>query len=120
MYLESQLLTTRRIASDYTRYPEGPSAQYVRTLVPKTIHLIAFGTKLLKYSVLGPSGVRKAYVKSFLGIFLPLTSYTPPKQPRLSGCRLPNRAHQGPFVFYWGLLGLQCKDLRNLCYNFLS
>ena len=37
-------------------YPEGPSTQYLRTLVPKTIPLMAFGTRVLKYWVLGPSG----------------------------------------------------------------
>ena len=38
-------------------YPEGPSTQYLRTLVPKTIPLMVFGTKGLKYWVLGPSGL---------------------------------------------------------------
>ena len=37
--------------------PEGPSTQYSRTLGPKTIPLMAFGTKVLKYWVLGPSGI---------------------------------------------------------------
>ena len=36
--------------------PEGPSTQYLRTLVPKTIPLMVFGTRVLKYWVLGPSG----------------------------------------------------------------
>ena len=36
-------------------YPEGPSTQYLRLLVPKTIPLV--GTKDLKYWVLGPSGI---------------------------------------------------------------
>ena len=43
-------------------YPEGPSTQYLRTLVPKSIPaipLMAFGTRVLKYWVLGlgPSGL---------------------------------------------------------------
>ena len=38
-------------------YPEGPSTQYFRSLVPKTIRLMAFGTRDLKHWVLGPSGL---------------------------------------------------------------
>ena len=37
--------------------PEGPSTKYLRTLVPRTIPLMAFGTRVLKYWVLGPSGM---------------------------------------------------------------
>ena len=36
-------------------YPEGPSTQYSRTLVPKTVLGVVFGTRVLKYWVLGPS-----------------------------------------------------------------
>ena len=36
--------------------PEGPSTQYLRTLVPKTIPFMAFGTRVLKCWVLAPSG----------------------------------------------------------------
>ena len=36
--------------------PEGPSTQYLRTLVPKAIKGRVFGTRVLKYWVLGPSG----------------------------------------------------------------
>ena len=36
--------------------PDGPSTQHSRTLVPKTIPLIAFGTKVLAYLVHGPAG----------------------------------------------------------------
>ena len=36
--------------------PGGLSTQSFRTLVPKTILLMAFGTRVLKYWVLGPSG----------------------------------------------------------------
>ena len=34
----------------------GPSTQYLRTLGPKTMLLMVFGTRVLKYWVLGPSG----------------------------------------------------------------
>ena len=36
--------------------PEGPSSQYLRPLVPKTIQGVFFGSRILKYWVLGPSG----------------------------------------------------------------
>ena len=40
------------------RYPRRvPSTQYLRTLVPKTILCVACGTSVLKYWVLGPSGI---------------------------------------------------------------
>ena len=35
---------------------EGPSTQYLRTLVPKAIEGMVFGIRVLKYWVLGPSG----------------------------------------------------------------
>ena len=35
---------------------EGPSTQHLRTLVPKTIPLMVFGTRVLKFWELGPSG----------------------------------------------------------------
>ena len=38
-------------------YPEGPSTQCFRTLVLKTIPFMVFGTRVLKYWVLGPSGI---------------------------------------------------------------
>ena len=37
-------------------YPEGPSTQHLRTLVPKAITGMVFGIRVLKYLVLGPSG----------------------------------------------------------------
>ena len=37
-------------------FPEGPSTQYLRSMVPKTIPLMVFGTRVLNYGVLGPSG----------------------------------------------------------------
>ena len=36
--------------------PEGSTTQYLRSLVPKTILLMVFGTRVLKYWVLGRSG----------------------------------------------------------------
>ena len=41
----------------YMAYPEGPSTHCLRTLVPNTIPYMAFGTRVLKYWVLGPSGI---------------------------------------------------------------
>ena len=35
----------------------GPSAQYLRTLVPKTTQGMAFGTRVLEYWVFGPLGL---------------------------------------------------------------
>ena len=37
-------------------WPLGPSTQYLRTLVPKTLMGMVFGTRVLKCWVLGPSG----------------------------------------------------------------
>ena len=37
--------------------PGGPSTQYLRCLVPNTIKNMVFGTTVLKYWVLGPSGL---------------------------------------------------------------
>ena len=36
--------------------PQGPSTQYLRSLVPNTIKSMVFGTRNLNYWVLGPSG----------------------------------------------------------------
>ena len=41
-------------------YPEGTSTQYLRPLIPNTIKGMVFGTKVLKYFVLGPSGLTLA------------------------------------------------------------
>ena len=38
-------------------FPKGPYTAHVRTLVPKTIPGMAFGTRLLKWAVYGPFGV---------------------------------------------------------------
>ena len=37
-------------------HPEGPSTQYLKSLVPNTIESMAFGTRNLKYWLLGSSG----------------------------------------------------------------
>ena len=42
-------------------YSEGPSTQYLRTLVPKSTTLMVFGTRVLKYWVLGPSGYKQVH-----------------------------------------------------------
>ena len=44
------------ICTEGAENPEGSSTQYLRSLVPKTIPLMVFGTKGLKYMVLGPFG----------------------------------------------------------------
>ena len=41
----------------YHNYPEGPSTQYLRTLIPKIIKSMVFGARNLKYWILGPSGL---------------------------------------------------------------
>ena len=45
-------------------YPRGSKYPMFKTLDPKTIPLMAFGTRILKYRVLGPSG----YVVASLGV----------------------------------------------------
>ena len=47
----------RRPKYSLIRDPEGPSTQYLRTLVPNTNKGMVFGTRNLKYWVLGPSGI---------------------------------------------------------------
>ena len=47
-------------------YPEDPSTQYLRTLVAKPIKGMVFGTRILKYWVLGPLGHKNQhYVETF-------------------------------------------------------
>ena len=41
---------------DAKRPPKGPSTQYLRSLVTKAINGMDFGTRVLKYWVLGPFG----------------------------------------------------------------
>ena len=43
-------------AVDCGPWRPGPGTQYLRILVPRTIPLMAFGTRVLKYWVLGASG----------------------------------------------------------------
>ena len=38
-------------------FPEGQDTCYLRLLVPKSIKGIVFGTRIIKYSVVGPSGL---------------------------------------------------------------
>ena len=38
-------------------FPEGPSTQSLRTLVPKAINGMVFGTRVLNHWVLGPLGI---------------------------------------------------------------
>ena len=76
-YLQEQLgrdppagATLQWFCAGLTNFPEGPSTQYVRTLVPNAIKSMVFGTRSLKYLVLGPSG---------LGCFdIPTAEYEPP------------------------------------------
>ena len=44
------------IISEELYNPEGPSTQYSRFLVPKTLPLMAFGTSVLEYWYLDPLG----------------------------------------------------------------
>ena len=39
--------------------PRGPSTQYLKTLAPKTIPLMIFGTNVFSYWVLGSSGFQR-------------------------------------------------------------
>ena len=43
--------------SNCLRHPQGPSTQYLRTLVATTGSEMIFGTRVLKCLVLGPSGL---------------------------------------------------------------
>ena len=46
----------RQVLCKQDTSPAGPSTQYLRSLVPKTILLIVFVTRVLEYRVLEPSG----------------------------------------------------------------
>ena len=50
-------LTCSQPDGSYETCPEGPSTQYLRTLAPQTIQGMVFGTRVLRYWVLGPSGL---------------------------------------------------------------
>ena len=56
LYTDIRYLLYCVCAYIYIYVAEGPSTQYLRTLIPKTIPLMAFGTRVLKYWVLGPAG----------------------------------------------------------------
>ena len=45
------------VHTDIYTYPEGPSTQHLRTLVPNTSKGMVFRTRDLKYWVLGPSEI---------------------------------------------------------------
>ena len=52
------VLSCRKLGSfsvPYLEDPEGPSTEFFRLLVPKTILLLVLGTRDFKYWVLGPS-----------------------------------------------------------------
>ena len=76
--LEGELPNTAR-AKREEAFPEGPSTQYFRFLVPKTIFFMVFGTRVLKYWVLGPSGFAHGAFE---------TASTHPRQP---SCRAHKR-----------------------------
>ena len=67
--------------------PEGPSTEYLGTLVPKTIPLMIFGTRSLKYWVLGPSGCPFDHLLADPGIQNP-GSLDPSRGPCPSSRRL--------------------------------
>ena len=49
------LYCSRLVAAEALQNPEGPGTQYFRTLVLKTIPLMVFGIRVLKYWLLGSS-----------------------------------------------------------------
>ena len=51
----------------YIYIPEGPSTQYLRSLVHKATKSMVFGTRVLQYWVLGPSGYNIYTYKTYLG-----------------------------------------------------
>ena len=48
--------------------PQGPSTQYLRTLIPKAIKGRVFGTRVLKRWVLGPSALCSASTLADYGL----------------------------------------------------
>ena len=50
-------LSSKALHDHCKTYQKGPSTQYLRTLVPKAMKGMAFGTRVLKYWVLGPFGL---------------------------------------------------------------
>ena len=55
-----RFLLRKQVITKTQPNPAGPSTQYLRFLVPKTILLVVFGTRNLKYWVLGPSGKQES------------------------------------------------------------
>ena len=51
------VMVTEAASRSWVYYLEGPSTQHLRTLVPKAINGMVFGTRVLKHWVLGPSGL---------------------------------------------------------------
>ena len=97
----------RSEAADFTsRYElssilstEGPSTQYSRTLVPNTIKGMVFGTRNLKYLVLGPSGEHMASTTPFAsgnGLILCLVAHRASCKVLGWSCRMPLGAWQAP------------------------
>ena len=74
--------------------PKLPSTQYSRPLAPKTISLVVFGTRVLKYWVLGPSGLVGLPPSELLRLCdrqanMVVQSRLTRRMPRPSGARLP-------------------------------
>ena len=70
--------------------PEGPSTQYIRTLVPKAIKGRVFGTRVLKCWVLGPCGYWSSW--AFVGAS---RARNPPRS--CGPCCLGSPARRPPF-----------------------
>ena len=56
--------------------PGRPSTQYLRTLVLETILSMAFGTRVRKYWVLGPSGEIRFFKDSYIGYVMDQKCWT--------------------------------------------
>ena len=56
-YSDADIFLLNKIRAFCLQFLDGPSTQHLRSLGPKTIPLMVFGTRGLKYWVLGPSGV---------------------------------------------------------------
>ena len=91
-----------------TTTPEGPSNQYSRTLVPKAMNGIVFGTRVLKYWVLGPSGYWSSQVKQLV------LGCPEPQGLRGIGSSVKNQARTSPHRLDSGWCisaKMQCKHL---------
>ena len=89
--------------------PEGPSTQYLRTLVPKAIKGMVLRTRNLKYWVLGPSPTRnlKYWVPGPSGDLNAHHTLTLAPKDSLSTILEPSRA-------LWVLGGLGLKPIEEL------